>query len=482
MAKKRNIMLIYPPGRKFQRGEERCQSNIDESTSTSIRACNDLGYMASNLPDYFYPFIKDYQSELKSIKDLKEDLKKQNPNYVVLSTTNGTIFDDISTVSLIKKSIPDSVVILKGAIFFNASKNLLSQLNLDEVDYLIGGESEFVLKRLLEAHENKKGFSKVSGIIYKTKKGWKKTDFSIFDDNLDSLSFPLRELMVNSLYIRPDTGELQATISTSRGCPSRCTYCLTPIISGRKIRYRSPENIVEEIEECVEKHGIRNFFFKSDTFTMKKSWVLKLCNLMIKTGLSKKISWVANSRTKPADYEIFKKMKDAGCWLVALGIESGSNQTLKRIKKGATINDNKRTVRAAKRAGLKVFGFFMIGFPWEDQKMIKKTERHMRDLDCEFIELHLATPYYGTELYNEFESEGLLPKTTLGRDYFSMASKGTKYVPMKKLIGIRRKIILRYHIRPKYLLKKTFEVIKKPVVAISYFKHGIKIIRNNLKN
>ena len=110
-------------------------------------------------------------------------------------------------------------------------------------------------------------------------KSVKKTNFKIWSDNLDEIPFPARDLMKNEMYPRPDTGEPMATIQVSRGCPSACTYCLTPVISGKSLRKRSIENIFAEIEECYYKHGIRNFFFKADTFTIDSS-VFKISSVI----------------------------------------------------------------------------------------------------------------------------------------------------------------------------------------------------------
>ena len=226
-----------------------------------------------------------------------------------------------------------------------------------------------------------------------------KNKFFYLDKNLDKIPFPDRKLMNNLLYTRPDTEDAQATISTSRGCPSNCIFCLTPTISGKKLRLRSPSNIFEEINECYNTHKIKNFFFKSDTFTINKKWVLELCNLIINSDLFGKIEWVANSRTKPIDKETLEIMKKAGCWLVAFGFESGSPETLEKTKKGTSLEDNYRATKYAKEVGLKIFGFYMIGFPWENKTHLEKTKKMIFKINADFIELHLATPFYGTELY-----------------------------------------------------------------------------------
>ncbi len=477
------VSLIYPPGFLFQRGEDRCQSNIDSSTATSMRACNDLGYAAAVLKQKgFDVFLKDYQTEHLSLDDLTVDLKKNKSDMLMLSTTNATIFTDLEIVNRIKKQFPDIGIVLKGAVFFDPEDDLLAQLDLSNVDYLIGGESDFIIGDLAAAHfYDKTRLALIGGILYKENNRWIKTDFSHWHDDLDSLPFPDRALMNNALYLRPDTQEKQATIATSRGCPSNCIFCLTPHISGKKLRLRSPESIFAEIKECYEKFGIRNFFFKSDTFTINKTWTVALCNLIINSSLRGKIEWVANSRVNPIDQETLIKMKQAGCWLVAFGFESGSPETLEKTKKGATVDQNKAAAVMAKKAGLKVYGFYLVGFPWENKEHLRQTADLMFDIDADFIELHIATPFYGTGLYELAKAEGLIDESVLGKDYFNAPTVGTKYLSIEEIEQFRKKTILKYHLRPSYILRKLLYAAFKPRILKNYFVFGIKLIKNTLK-
>ena len=333
----KKVMLFYPPGRLYQRGEDRSQGNIENSTATSVRACNDLGYAAAMLQkENFDVFLKDYQTEKLDLDDLIRDYCDFNPEVIFLSTTNSTIFQDLEIVGKLKTYQRELVVILKGALFFDAEEMMLAQLNLDDITYLVGGESDFIIADLVRYHFSDQGkLDSVKGILYRKNGQWCKTDFKSWHTDLDSLTFPDRSLMNNKLYVRPDTGEPQATIATSRGCPAACIYCLSPLISGRSIRLRSPHNIFLELKEAFFQHKIRNFFFKSDTFTIDQQWVLELCDYIINSELSGRIEWVANSRVKPLAQETLAVMKKAGCWLVAFGFESGSPETLKRIKKGS---------------------------------------------------------------------------------------------------------------------------------------------------
>ncbi len=472
------IALIYPPGDLYQRGEDRSQGNIKNSTATSMRACNDLGYAAAVLRDKYDIFLKDFQTEKISVGLSIRMLAKENIDYLCISVTNATIFSDIEYVKEIKKVIPDVAVILKGAIFYDADFEMLDQLDLESVDFLSGGEIEFSIREILEHYSSDGIYDKISNIFYKSSEGkWIKTRFHIWENDLDKVPFPARDLMNNALYIRPDTGEPMATIQTGRGCPSNCIYCLSPTISGRKVRKRSPLNVLEELKECYHKYHIKNFFFKADTFTIDHKWTIELCDLIINSELNGKIYFTANSRSKPISREVLRKMKEAGCFAVAFGFESGSDIILKKIKKGATVKDNFFAMKAAKEAGLQVYGFFLIGFPWESMENIEETRKHIFALNPDFIEIHIALPYYGTELYQECKEQGVLEENILGNDYFHASTKGTRTVGIDELLKFRKKTIRDYYLRPSYILKKFIYAVRKPVILKNYIIYGMRLIR-----
>ncbi len=469
-------MLIYPPGKHYQRGEDRCQGNVEDSAATNLHACNDLGYVASGLKGFPYDiFLRDYMSEGLTIENLCRDFKTYRPSLLFVTITTATIFKDVEIINRLNSIHPSCIVVLKGALFFDMPDTLFNDLDLNCVDYLVGGESDFVSAKLIHAHFTGKSRGKIPGIIFKTESRWQKTDFSTWVDDPDILSFPDRSLMKNELYIRPDTGELQATIAVARGCSSSCIFCLTPVISGRKIRSRSSYNVFLEILECYEKYGISNFFFKSDTFTVDRKWVAELCSRIINSKLHGKINWVANSKTRPVDVKTLTIMKQAGCWPIAFGFESGSEKTMARLGKGVTIEDSYRAVKCAREAGLKVFGFFMTGFFWETHYDLKKTEQLIFDLDADFIELHIPVPYPGTSLYDQVCKSIGRHEPVTGKDYYSTPFDGLKYLEVAEVIKYRKRLLFRYYFRIPYIVDRLRDVLKKPVLLKNYAIYAVKL-------
>jgi len=477
----KKAMIIYPPGRLFQRGEDRCQIDISSSTANTNRPCNDLGYVSAILKKNNYlTFLRDYQGEKASIDDLKNDFEKENPDIVFMSITNGSITDDLKVVEILRGIKPETIIILKGSIFFNPKIEILNKLNLNNADYLIGGEVEFIIADLVNAHYNDKSLlEKIQGISYKDDNGnWVINQMIDFKDELESLPFPDREAINNALYINPETNKPMALIVTDKGCPYNCSYCLSPIISGRKIRSRSNESIVNEIKECVEKHNITNFFFKSDTFTANKTKISDFCRLLISEGLGKKINWVATARVDNVSDELMSLMKQAGCSLVAMGFESGSDESLSKMNKRTTTEMNLKAAKICKKHKLEILGYFLIGFPWENETHLQQVKKHIFEVNADYIEISIVVPFPNTPIYNELVAKSTdLPDITGYDSYNNIYEKYGK-IPAEKLSEFRKKTLLQYYTRPSYIVKKLLK-ITSPAVFMNYVRYGLKMLKNS---
>lgn len=474
-------LLFNPPVGLYQRGEDRCQAEVEGSSATSLRPPNDLGYIASMLRQIgVVPAIEDYPAERKSWEQFEKDFKIIQPDFVLMSITTPTIKDDMKAFSRIKAWNSHVFTIAKGAHFSTCNKDDLKETVYDPMDVAIFGEAETIVNKLILAKRQGSDLTKVRGILFRDSCGQVvQTDPEPFWTDLDKIPFPARDLMKNELYTRPDTGEPQATIQTSRGCPAQCIFCLSPLISGVNLRERSVGNIVAELEECVYQYNIRNFFFRADTFTLRKSSVIELCQEIIKRKLP--IAWVANSRVNTIDEERLLWMKKAGCWLVAFGIESGNDEIQRLIKKGTTRSQAVEAVRMCKKVRLKTYGFYLIGFPWETREMIMDTLRLARELRCTFSEIHIAIPYEGTELYRIARDSGVLKESAVGHNYFSNPATNTMHVSREELINMRKKALRSLYLNPGYITKtlmqvRSFEEMK------NYTRYGARLIKNLIKH
>jgi anaerobic magnesium-protoporphyrin IX monomethyl ester cyclase len=471
-------LLANPPVGFFIRGEERCQANVEGGAAISLRAPNDLGYLAAVMRlQGIECRIRDYPAEGGSWRDLEQDLREFHPDLFLISTTTATLIEDAKAFTMARSISPQMIVGAKAAHFFTHDPAHLTREEFRELDFACGAEAECFLPAALTGYIASGNFDGARGLLWKDSATgvFVKNAPAAFDLDLDGIPFPARDLMRNELYVRPDTGEPQATIVTSRGCPASCVYCLTPTISGKRTRKRSAENIVHEIEDCIRRFQIRNFFFRADTFTIDRRWVEEVCAEIVHRDLD--IAWVANSRVNPLEPETLAAMRKAGCWLVAYGFESGNEESLKRMKKGATLQDARRAVLLTREAGMKVYGFFLLGLPWEGRAHLEDTLAFARELDCDFVEFHLATPYRGTELFTMAEGAGLLEDDVVGHDYFQDPAVGTVDLSREELQRYRRRALREHYLRPRYIAR-TLAGIRSPHEAINYARYGLQLIRN----
>src|SRR5437899_3218893 len=195
------------------------------------------------------------------------------------------------------------------------------------------------------------------------------------------------------------------SLYTTRGCPAQCTFCLWPqTLSGHPWRKRSTNDVAREMAKAKEYWpGVKEFFFDDDTFNIQKARTVELCSKLKPLNLT----WSCTSRVT-TDYETLKAMKDAGCRLLIVGYESGDQQILKNIKKGATIERARDFARDAHKLGLIVHGDFILGLPGETKESIERTIQFAKDLDCETIQVSLAHAYPGTELYDYAKENGFI--------------------------------------------------------------------------
>ena len=474
IAAGRRVFFFNPPGRLFQRGEDRSQGNVEDATATVLRTPIDLCAMAAVARAQGASCrIVDFPAEGGNWDDFSRELDAAAPDVAVMSVTSATLLDDLRAMRMIRERFPWARLIAKGAVFFKPPLSLLKRPELDCLDYAIGGEADFAFEGLLSVMFGGADAAAVDGISYRTsERGWRSTEFGRFEADLDRLPLPARDLIRNELYVRPDTNEPQTTIVVARGCPYECTFCLTPEISGRQARHRSPGSVCDEIEHCVRALGLRNFFLRADTFTLNEDWVGALCGEIFRRGLD--ISWVANSRVAPpVRLETFAAMRRAGCWLVAFGFESGSPRSLERMKKTAGIEQAYESARRARAAGLKVFGLFLIGLPWEEAGDIAATEELARRLACDFYEVHIAVPYPGTELGREV---GLPAEAMLGPDYFTNPPVGTAMLSRERIIEMRRAMIRKLHLNPSYVGRRLLDM-RDPRKLRAYLRFGWRLLR-----
>jgi anaerobic magnesium-protoporphyrin IX monomethyl ester cyclase len=209
---------------------------------------------------------------------------------------------------------------------------------------------------------------------------------------------PRHELLPLMEYRMPMIKGPFTFIVTSRGCPAGCTYCIKHVSYQYGVRLRSPKLLMEEMW-ALKAQGIPNIHMYADLFTVHRDQVMELCQRMIDEEIN--IRWTCNSRVDYVDKEMLEMMSKAGCWLISWGIESGSEQILKHARKGAYPDKARQSLTWARAAGIKNWGYFIIGLPGETEATIRQTIDFSKSLPLDIALFHVAAPYPGTPFFFE---------------------------------------------------------------------------------
>lgn len=446
MQKPERVLLIVPPTGRYIR-EDRCQTPIEKLKTVALRPPTDLLYAAACFEKTGASCkLVDYPAEDREWAELERDIRDFKPQAVVMSITTPSFNDDMKAAELVKKIDPSIWTIAKGAHF-----NTLDVQSLERFPHLdIGLRGEYEMT-CLDLGAGAKPLRDVEGITWRDDGRIVRNPARALPDNLDDIPYPARHLAKNKFYLRPDTEELQTTLVTNRGCPFSCTYCLANQVSGLKNRYRSVDNVIGEIRECVEQHGIRNFLFRSDLFTQNKKWVISLCQAIIDNKLD--IEWACNSRVDTINAEALGWMKKAGCWIIAFGVEKGDDESLIRINKKATVDQARHALRITREAGIKRSMYLLFGLPDDDEKTLENDIKFAKEVDPDFLEIFYPYPFPGTPLYAEAVSKGLLRDGEIPKEAYGMPAMATTRIDLERLSHLRTRGLRQFYMRPKFIAR-----------------------------
>lgn len=330
---------------------------------------------------------------LESITPLLKDA-----DVIGLTAMTPSINIALATARHLKKAYPTLPIILGGTHATLLPEETLAAA--PEIDIIVRGEGEETILKILPALENRQPLSGIAGITYRKDSKIVSNRASSKAISLDSLPFLAYHLLPWQKYKpHPPHGRALpfAVIITSRGCPYHCAYCSKPIF-GRTFRAQTPKRVVDEIAYYQEKFGIKEMAFYDDVFTLDKKRAHGIADEIIKRGL--KLHWSCETRVNLVDKELLRHLKQAGCYSVSYGIESGSPEILKAIDKGITLEQVAEAVRWTHEVGLQTIGYFMIGSPGETTETIRQTIRLAKQLQLDFAQFAVTTPFPGTKLYD----------------------------------------------------------------------------------
>jgi anaerobic magnesium-protoporphyrin IX monomethyl ester cyclase len=274
-----------------------------------------------------------------------------------------------------------------------------------------------------------------------------------------TMPFPAWDLVPLAHYTLPLEGKPYVIVETSRGCPYSCDFCVAPIHQGHKFRERDAKSLVDEIERAKKELGVRHFYLWADTVTLNAKSFSKFCDELIARKLD--IRWFGNARADNlTDLNFVKKLRASGCWMLAMGIESASDETRKDMVKKLEEKKIELAFKHLRQTGIKSFAFFIFGYPGESVKTMEQTTEYAISLDPDFANFYPAVPYPGTALYDKSVKEGLLVREDWSRmeySYYVLQGNGLNEDVVMSAINRAKR---RFFLRPKYMARHASDVAR----------------------
>ncbi len=324
-----------------------------------------------------------------------------------------------------------------------------------ELDFGITGEGEVSFPALVKSLGDGRDPSDVPGIIGK---GISNPPAKPIED-LDILPFPARHLLPSHAYryaLWP--GKKVTTMITSRGCPYRCIFCDKSIFGG-KWRARSSQNVLDELEGIVKDLGIQSIILYDDLFTLDRQRVIEICQGILQRDL--RFHWKCEGRVDRVDEEALSWMKRAGCVMIAYGVESGNQIGLDYLRKGITLSQIRRAFALTRNAGIRPMAYFILGIPVETFAQGLQTVKFARELDPDYAQFSILSPYPGTRLYEEAQANGWYQEVNANNPYDQdqkrpvLLSSNWSEAELQQILRAAHRA---FYLRPGYILKRLKEV------------------------
>ncbi len=369
-----------------------------------------LMYIASALEKEGYPTdiidIKSNKGIDEVINQIIARLKEIKPIAVGMGALLSEEKELLKLSLLIKRELPNCKIIVG-----NVQASFYPQYFIfkgSPIDFIALGEGELTFPKLLNCIKTKGNVDEVPGLAYLKKEKIIKTKEEFIKD-LDEIPFPAYDKVDMKYYTKPNLYAIRGVpvasfyVFSSRGCNYRCNFCVNKNVFKRTVRFRDPKKVVDEMEYLVKNYNLDAIYFYDDTFTLKKSRVIEICDEIIKRNL--KIIWGCETRVDLIWEEMVEKMAKAGCIQIDFGFESGSQKQLNAVLKDTTIEKTIRGYNICKKYGIRTFTNLMINTPGETEDDIQQTIKVVREINSNVYSINVCSPYPGSELYLQFQDK-----------------------------------------------------------------------------
>lgn len=473
-GKKMRTLLLFPPDKHAVRAMYTFQDN--DNTGIGVKPPLGPMFVAAYLKQKTDHEIKIIDCQVLRLNEeqIKAAIREYKPDVVGVCAWTDFWYDAWRCIQLAKEVDPSIHVTVGGPHVGIYSKVTLEHSGCDSV---IVGDGEIPFFWLVNALSNGYKPDQLPGLHFKehgVKPG--EGEFYIHGD-LDSLPHPDRTMLpYQSYHSVVAKNDYVTTMITSRGCPYKCTFCK---LSFQKVLSRSAADVIAEMKE-IAALGIKEIEVYDDTFTWSKKRLIDICKGIVEEGLE--FDWAIRDRVSSPTPETMEWLAKAGCKRIHFGIESGSNKTLKTIKKSIDTDQAIEAVALAKKHGIQVLTYFMLGLPGETVEDMRETIRFAKRLDPDYSTFSVTVPYAGTEMYENGLKQGIIPVDF----WLEFAKRPTpnfvvphfweEHLNKRQLLDIRDEATRSFYFRPTYVLKQLRqsasigEVRRKGAMAFGLFQ------------
>ena len=399
-----NIIFVNPPYTQATEGTDFLRHITNRSPSIGLlllaAKARELGYEAE---------IIESDLENYSPQEVADILLEKKPKFVGITLFTVGVFNAGIIAKIIKKKAPDIIILVGGPHMSSMGYETMNKFN--DFDVAVINEGELILEALLYNIENNISLESVDGIIYREKDGSiRRTQRPQDIEDLDDLPMPAWDLLpkfpkayLPAIYDYPRAPV--ATYSASRGCPFLCEFCDTSTF-GAKIRYNSPQRVYDIMKHLSDTYGIKHLQFIDDLFVAHNQRVQDFSRLLIANPID--MTWSCTARVNTVKPDTLALMKQAGCWEISFGLESGSDWLLDEMKKSQRVETAVEAVKWTHEAGIRVKGLLMLGYPGETQETIAETKEFVKSIPLTTMNLSKFTPYPGSPIYRKLYGASII--------------------------------------------------------------------------
>jgi len=442
---------------------------------------------------YIAAYLRDNNIEVEILDahalriGLKE-LQNRSFNYDVVGVPSmtPTLYTSIEVLRIVKKINPNCKTVMGGPHI--SAVPVETMASYPEIDFAVIGEGERTMLELARSIQNEDYSGNVNGIAYRKNDEIKLTPQRALIDNIDEIPFPACDLLpLDKYYQHLHHVSLGNNIPTypfmiffsSRGCPSRCTFCASDVIWRHKVRFRSVDNVLSEIDLLINKYNIKVLDIADDNFLLNKKRLNGILDGLLERDYD--IHFNCLSRVNDVGGEILQKLKRAGCYLIRYGVESGNQEMLNCMHKNITIDQIKRAFELTKEAGISSSASFIIGHPGETEQTVKDTIELAKEINPTLAHFFIAIPLPCTELYDIAKEKNLIVNMNL-REWKQMPELPairTEELTPEDLKEWRRKAYRGFYFRPAYIFERLGSI--KSMAQIKFYLKGLMAVKSLTK-